>query len=194
MIERIKRHDKIGHYILYCLSFLFYGSLVTALGPLIPFIAEHTSIPQTECSSLFTSRSFGMLIGTILQRVLKYYYKKITNHSLMSGAALLILLSSIVFSITSRYAVYNISIFAFGLAFSVFQLRTNVGIIMINPIQDNYFWLLLAQGMFGVGGLIGPFLVYLFEMKTYIILATAFSTFIIFFYRLESPEQFHQQT
>ena len=33
---------------------------------------------------------------------------------------------------------------------------------MVNNPEELEFWMLLAHGMFGIGGLLGPYLIYIF--------------------------------
>lgn len=44
----------------------------------------------------------------------------------------------------------------------IFEIALNVSVLVAHSNNDQDFWLQLGHGMFGVGGLIGPFIVYMF--------------------------------
>ena len=50
------------------------------------------------------------------------------------------------------------------------------------------YWLLLPHGMFGVGGLTGPFFVYFFGMSSFFVTSTIFLLAVPFIYWLPSSE------
>ena len=54
-------------------------------------------------------------------------------------------------------------------------------------------WVGFSHGAFGVGSLIGPLLVPIFEIKLFIILAIAFAIVGPFFYFLPSPSDFEAE-
>ena len=44
MLNKIKNHRHIGHFILYAVTLITYGSHLTGLGPFIPYLAAETKI------------------------------------------------------------------------------------------------------------------------------------------------------
>jgi hypothetical protein len=52
--------------------------------------------------------------------------------------------------------------------------------------------MLICHGMFGIGGLIGPIVVYLFEFHSYIAMGVLIMAISPFYYYLPTPED-HQK-
>lgn len=64
----------------------------------------------------------------------------------------------------------------------------NVCILLINNPEEIEFWMLLTHGLFGVGGLLGPIIVYFFSTKGFLVLGILTATIIPFSLKLKSPE------
>jgi FHS family Na+ dependent glucose MFS transporter 1 len=78
--------------------------------------------------------------------------------------------------------------FSSGLFYSILEIVINVCSLMINPSEDMEFWLLLTHGVFGLGGLIGPLLVYIFEINTFIVMGLLVALVVPFYIMKPSPE------
>lgn len=50
-------------------------------------------------------------------------------------------------------------------------------------------WLQSLHGWFGIGGLIGPFVVYIFELNALLVLGIITTISTIFYFILETPEK-----
>jgi hypothetical protein len=48
-------------------------------------------------------------------------------------------------------------------------------------------WLQVIHGCFGIGGLIGPFIVYIFELSSLTILGFIALITVVFYFKLETP-------
>lgn len=59
-----------SYLVLYATSFLILGQLMTALGPLIPYLAESQGKEETDFSFLFMARSVGSIVGAIVYKIL----------------------------------------------------------------------------------------------------------------------------
>ena len=71
MFKTFKNNPKKYHTLLYCLSFVIYGTFLTGLGPLIPFLAENSNVAETEYSYFFTLRAVGFVIGATLVKFIE---------------------------------------------------------------------------------------------------------------------------
>lgn len=49
-------------------------------------------------------------------------------------------------------------------------------------------WLQVVHGCFGCGGLLGPFIVYVFELETLTVLGMVSMTVIVFYFKIPSPD------
>lgn len=188
MLDRFKQHPNIGYFFLYSASYLGYGSLITGLGPLIPYLSAETGIIETEYSYVFSCRSFGMVTGAI---ILKYLQSKpgfLNQHQIISYGSILIFLTSIMFSLSRTELMLGIWMFCSGLFYSILEIVINVCSLMINPSEEMEFWLLLTHGVFGLGGLFGPLLVYIFETNTFIVMGGFVALVVPFYVMKPSPE------
>ena len=50
------------------------------------------------------------------------------------------------------------------------------------------FWMLITHGLFGVGSIVGPFIVYIFEGQAYAIVGLITAAFIPWLMMKKSPE------
>ena len=69
----------------------------------------------------------------------------------------------------------------------------NICLVRAAPHGKIGMWVGFSHGAFGVGALIGPLLVPIFEIKLFIILAIAFAIVGPFFYFLPSPSDFEAE-
>lgn len=53
-------------------------------------------------------------------------------------------------------------LFLGSVGFAMFEVIVNVCILLISPDNEVDYWMLMAHGAFGIGGLISPLVVYLF--------------------------------
>lgn len=58
------------YLVVYSLAFLILGQIMTAVGPLIPYLAEADGKLETDFSFLFLTRSLGSVFGAIFYKVL----------------------------------------------------------------------------------------------------------------------------
>ena len=62
---------------------------------------------------------------------------------------------------------------------------------MVNPPEEVEFWMLVTHGVFGLGALCGPVIVYLFSDYSYLcfgLLVALVATVIPFIVKIKSPE------
>lgn len=85
IIKHMNNTERKIYFSVYCLTFTFYGCFLSALGPIIPFLAKEYNQPETSFTYLFTCRTVGMLIGAMLSRWLT---DKLTYHCIILTAVL----------------------------------------------------------------------------------------------------------
>ena len=69
----------------------------------------------------------------------------------------------------------------------------DICLVRAAPSGEIGMWVGFSHGAFGVGALIGPLLVPIFEIKLFIILAISFAIVGPFFYFLPSPSDFEAE-
>lgn len=121
MIEKFERHPHKAHYLAYCFNYVAYGMLITGLGPLIPYFTERTGIIETDYTFLFSCRSFGMLLGAILQKVIQHH-TKLTHHFLLTLASIQLIFVTSLFSWTSAPAIQGLWIVLSGISYSAMEI------------------------------------------------------------------------
>ena len=192
MLRRLKSHPHLTYYLSYLASELCFGTNGTAYGPLIPYLSEQTGIPETGYSFLFSCRSFGMLLGAFLLKLLQKR-AQCTLHQYITIASVAILFFNILFSLTLDPFFQGLWLFLGAIFYSFRAIAVGISVILINPHQDMEFFLLLCHGSYGVGGLLGPLFVYLFEINTVVVSGLLVTLVSIKIMRLESPETFESK-
>ena len=125
--------------ILYVSSFYLSGVIISALGPIIPFLTAHTNIPETGYSSFFSCRAVGMLVGAFLLRYTLHKYPKINLHQVISASLLAIGLSSLLFSNYFNLPIQNIAMFISSIAFS--NVEINLVVCLLKSCEPQIFFL-----------------------------------------------------
>lgn len=157
------------NFIFYCLAYIFYGSIITAMGPIIPFIATQTGKPETYFSFVFFSRALGYIVGGVLVKSLMQYFKL---HIILLFA---VIIGGISFMLSTMYLTalnLFLTLFLGAACCIIINIICNVCIMKIFK-QDQGFWIQLLHTIFGVGGFVGPYLVSIFGSKSYFILGIA---------------------
>lgn len=98
MLSRFKRHPHLSYFLIYSASYLGYGTIITGLGPLIPYLSAETGIVETEYSFVFSCRSFGMVSGAIILKYIQSRPGFLTHHQIIALGSIMILVTSILFS------------------------------------------------------------------------------------------------
>ena len=171
---------RVVNFLYYSLAYLFYGSIITAMGPIIPFYAEQTGRPQPYFSFVFLSRAIGYILGGSLVKVLMQRYK--LHHILQGG----VLACGLCFAISAiSITFWNLTIFLTlgACCCCIINITCNVCIMKMFRGEQEDFWIQMIHMVFGIGGLVGPFLVSFMGSMSYIILGICLaSTFFLVFF------------
>ena len=71
---------------------------------------------------------------------------------------------------------------------SMINSLVNVCVVESQKSGDVHFWMLVLHGTFGIGGLISPMLISLFDIESYFIMGVLLGLLAPLYYKLKSPE------
>ena len=157
--ERRKSRELVA-FIFYCITFMGIGAIITGLGPLIPYFAEREHREATQYSFLFFARAAGYCLGSLLCKIWEKYFK---FHNICFVASVSIAFCLIGFSWTPNMTFKALFMFLASISNATLEIFVNMSIIEAKKDDHLDKWLQVVHGAFGVGGLIGPLLVYFLE-------------------------------
>ncbi len=71
---------------------------------------------------------------------------------------------------------------------SMMNILVNVCVVESQKSGDVHFWMLVLHGTYGIGGLISPILISIFDIRSYFIMGVFFGLLAPLYYKLKSPE------
>ena len=177
-------HPHMKVFMLYFGTFILLGVIITALGPLFPYLAAVEDHIETDYSFLFLCRAAGYISGSLLIKALQKHF---TLHRL-AAASVFLNVFALPLTHTSSLALKGVFVFVFSIGNSWTDITINVSIIETFKPKEVDSWLQVCHGAFGIGGLLGPYIVYLLEANTYFILGFCGLILCPFFFFFLSPE------
>jgi predicted MFS family arabinose efflux permease len=111
-----------------------YGTHISALGPLIPYLTAETGIIETDFSFLFSCRSFAMVAGAILTKQLQR--KKMRNHLIIILGAIFMGVFSFLFAYARSPFWLGFWLFFAAAAYCLLEIVVNVCIILTTKAED----------------------------------------------------------
>ena len=138
----------------YFAAFFILGATMASLGPTLLYIASNTGTPIASLGLLFTLRSGGYLIGSLLSGRL---YDHLPGHRLLGTAIFIGGLNLALIPQISSFAVIIIVMLMIGLAESTLDVGSNTQIVWVHGPRSGPY----LNGMFlfaGVGGMLSPLL------------------------------------
>ena len=126
----------------------------------------------------------GYIIGSLSVKIIEKYLN--FHQSLCLGVGLPGV-TLLFFSSFSDLNVKGLIIFIASLGCALVDIFTNVATLASFKGKNLAIWLQILHGAFGIGGLIGPFIVYLFELQTMTIISLLFLILIPLYCRIKSP-------
>lgn len=149
----------MSNTLVYSIAFIALGLTSSALGPTLPALAKHTNASLKEISILFVARSTGTMLGSW---AIGRLYDRFAGHpmlaaSLAASAAALLLVPE-----TEMLAQLGLIFAWIGLAGGSLNVGGNALIVMIHgeKVRPHMSTMHFA---FGLGGLLAPILVALFD-------------------------------
>jgi fucose permease len=68
------------------------------------------------------------------------------------------------------------------------EVTINVSTLEIQKNSELEFWMLVLHGLFGIGGLVGPIIVYFFELRSFMVMGVLIVIIAPFYCILQTPE------
>lgn len=173
----------------YYAAFIGLGLASASLGPTLPHLAEHTQTQLSEVSFLFTGRSLGYLLGSLLGGRL---YDRMAGHQIMAGmlvgAALMLALTPLM----PLLWLLTLVLLFLGMAEGAVDVGGNTLLIWVHRDKVGPF----MNGLhffFGVGAFLSPIIIAQALLRTgditwaYWILALIALPIAAWVFRLPSP-------
>lgn len=160
------------NFLFYCLAYLFYGALTTAIGPMIPYFAIETGKPSTYFSFILFCRTFGYLSGGVL---VKYLMNRFNIHLILSSAMFLGGIAFILSSLSITFVNLAVFLCLGSCSLSIMSITCNVATLRTFAGERQDLWLQVLHTLFGIGGFVGPFFVAFFGSKSYMVFGLLFS-------------------
>lgn len=91
------------------------------------------------------------------------------------------------FSLVLDFAMQGIIMIFIATFISMINILVNVCVVETQKNGDVHFWMLILHGTYGIGGLLGPMLIYTFELKSFLILGGLLGILAPFYHKLQSP-------
>ena len=120
--------------------------------------------------------------------MVKIIEKYLNFHQCLSIGVGLPGLSLLLFSSTHDLNLKGLIIFVASFGCAQIDIFANVATIACFRGKSLASWLQVLHGAFGIGGLIGPFLVYLFELQALTVMGIFFLLLLPLFLRIKSPD------
>jgi len=174
----------------YYLAFILLGLTISAEGPTLLKLAEHTSTSLDQISAIFLSGSFGYLLGSLISGRI---YDRIPGHRFMTGVLIMLGIVTVLVPIATSLAALLAIVLILGLAKGALDVGCNTLLLWVhNETVDPFMNGLHA--CFGIGALTAPLIVAVVLAKTgdihwaywsFAIIAIPIAAFI---WTLPSPE------
>ncbi len=131
--------------------------------------------------------SVGSILATLIFKILEYFQKLPKHHIICLIMVYIGAVGCFVMAFMHTMISQCIMYLTFGVFCFFVIVVIDICLVRAAPSGEIGMWVGFSHGAFGVGALIGPLLVPIFEIKLFIILAIAFAIVGPFFYFLRSP-------
>lgn len=101
---------------------------------------------------------------------------------------LLLFMSMTLFTYVVNFAFQSAIMILIAMLGSIVNILVNVCVVESQKDGDVHFWMLILHGTYGIGGLISPMLISIFEIESYFIIGVLLGLLAPFYYKLISPE------
>ncbi len=138
----------------YFAAFFILGATMASLGPTLLYIASNTGTPIASLGLLFTLRSGGYLLGSLLSGRL---YDHLPGHRLLGTAILVGGLNLALIPQISSFTVIIVIMLLIGLAESTLDVGSNTQMVWVHGARSGPY--LNSMFLFaGIGGMLSPLL------------------------------------
>lgn len=180
---------KIAKTAAYSAAFVSLGLVTSSLGPTLLGLAENTQTEVREISFLFTARSFGYMLGSLLGGRL---YDRVPGHTVMAGALAVMMLMMALAPLLSLLWLLVLILLLLGIAEGSLDVGGNTLLIWVHRHKVGPFMNAL-HFFFGLGAFLGPVIIAQVILRTggitwaYWILALLILPTALWLARLSSP-------
>ena len=139
----------------YYLAFILLGLTISAEGPTLLKLSEHTSSTLGQISSIFLFGSFGYLVGSYISGRI---YDRVPGHQFMAGILVLLGIVTALVPVVTSLNVLLIIILILGLAKGALDVGCNTLLLWVHNETVGPFMNGL-HAFFGVGAFVAPLIV-----------------------------------
>jgi len=191
-----KRQNQVVYLITYAICFISLGLCMAQLGVLLPYMADNIGVSIAQISFIFTTGSFGYMVGSAGGG---HLYDRFNGHHLMILALVIMALMGILIPLIPWFSVLLIVIFIFGVGQGMLDIGGNVNILWVFH-SDASPYMNTLHFSFGVGAFLSPILIHRIMNLTkgsltwpFWILSILFLPGIFGLFLLKSPENHKEQ-
>jgi len=189
-IDQTSQKD-IYYFITYGICFVSLGLGMSALGPMLPYLAENLDVSLGRISFLFTASSLGYLVGSAGGGRL---YDRFKAHVLMVIALVLMVSMTVLIPMVTIFYLLLVIMFFFGLGLGLLDIGGNVNLLWVFQSRVGPYMNALHFS-FGVGAFLSPIIIHHVMRLTngslnwpYWVLAVLFLPGLIGLLALKSPQ------
>ena len=136
-------------------GYVVIGIFAASLGPTLPALADQTNSPLSGISFLFTTRSLGYLLGSV---VLGRLYDRVPAHRLMAGMLVLIAALMVATPVTTSLVLLALVQLLWGAAISTLDVGVNTLLLWVHRGHSGPY-MTAGHVFFGAGALFTPVVV-----------------------------------
>jgi len=149
-------HRDIYYFATYGICFIALGLGMSALGPMLPYLADHVSVSFAQISFLFTATSLGYLTGSAGGGRL---FDRFQGHHLMLIALLTMAITVSLVPITSVFLPLLVVMFLLGVGQGIIDIGGNVNLLWVFQGRVGPYMNAL-HFCFGVGAFLSPIILH----------------------------------
>jgi MFS transporter, FHS family, Na+ dependent glucose transporter 1 len=151
-----KSHRDIYYIATYGICFIALGLGMSALGPMLPYLANQVSVSFAHISFLFTSSSLGYLLGSAGGGRL---FDRFKGHQLMLIALLTMALTISLIPVSPYFVLLLAIMFIFGISQGMIDVGANVNLLWVFQGRVGPYMNAL-HFCFGVGAFLSPIILH----------------------------------
>ena len=100
----------------------------------------------------------------------------------------MVFISMVLFSYVLNFLIQGFCLFLVATFISIINIMINICVTETQRGGNPNFWLHVLHGSYGIGGLLSPFIIYTFELNSYLIIGILLLVTAPFYFKLSSPE------
>jgi MFS transporter, FHS family, Na+ dependent glucose transporter 1 len=151
-----KSHRDMYYFATYGICFIALGLGMSALGPMLPYLANQVDVTFAQISFLFTSSSLGYLLGSAGGGRL---FDRFKGHQLMLIALLTMALTISLIPVSPYFVLLLAIMFIFGISQGMIDVGGNVNLLWVFQGRVGPYMNAL-HFCFGVGAFLSPIILH----------------------------------